>query len=356
MGLLEQIISALERRETVILTTIVRTIGSTPAPALSRMLVSPAGMVLAGSVGGGCIENDIREAAVQVGRAGQPRFLSFGFHEEHAEIGPVCGGSIDLLIEPLTQAELPIYRSLRRTIDEGVDAVIFTRFDREGNRVSKNVLTGLENDRALVREMAEAGVDLGALMKESVLHAQGLRQPIRDGEILLEPFSSWPELVIFGGGHVGRAISRAAALAGFRVTIVDDRESFANAERFPEAERIIVTPFDRISDTVPIRPSSYLIIVTRAHQYDEIVLEQVLQKAAHYVGMIGSKRKVALTYEHLRDRGISVEELSRVYAPIGIDIGAATIEEIGISVVAELIHVRRKASGPLRHLKLPASF
>ncbi len=130
-------------------------------------------------------------------------------------------------------------------------------------------------------------------------------------------------------------------MTGFRVTIVDDRPEYANAERFPEADATLAMDFVEAVRQIEIKPSTYIVIVTRGHRSDEEILSLIISSPAKYIGMIGSRRKVLTTYEHLAKRGVSVELLKRVHSPIGLEIGAATAEEIGISVAAQLIAVRR---------------
>jgi xanthine dehydrogenase accessory factor len=172
---------------------------------------------------------------------------------------------------------------------------------------------------------------------------------IEGGELILEPVAGQPQLIIFGGGHVSKSIARAASLAGFRVTVVDDRREYANPARFPEASQTLAVEFYDAFNHLTVKHSTYIVIVTRGHRSDEEVLEQAVKTPAKYIGMIGSRRKVLTTYEHLVERGVPVEALMRVHAPMGIEIGAVTTEEIGISVVAQLINVRRGGELPLRH-------
>jgi xanthine dehydrogenase accessory factor len=163
-------------------------------------------------------------------------------------------------------------------------------------------------------------------------------------EIFVEPILPQPVLYIFGGGHVSMALAQSAHTAGFAVGIVDDRESFANAERFPMAHEIY-TKYEDAFEKLKPNSSSYLVIVTRGHRDDMRVLGWAAKTDARYIGMIGSKRKVLSVYEALEREGISIEKLARVHAPVGLEIGALTPEEIAISITAELIAVRRHAVG-----------
>lgn len=164
-------------------------------------------------------------------------------------------------------------------------------------------------------------------------------QPICGGtmEVLIEPIIVKPTLYIMGAGHVGQALAKIGKTIGFRVVVVDDREEFANREKFPDADEIRVLDFDKVADEIKVNQSSYIVIVTRGHQHDKKVLEAFIRSKAKYIGMIGSKRKVKEVFQSLLDDGIEKELLDRVYAPIGLDIGAQTPSEIVVSIMAEII-------------------
>ncbi len=171
-------------------------------------------------------------------------------------------------------------------------------------------------------------------------------------EVFVEPILPQPVLYIFGGGHVSIALAEAAHAAGFDIGLVDDREAFANAARFPMA-REIYTSYEEAFEKLKPNASTYMVIVTRGHKDDMRVLGWAANTEARYVGMIGSKRKVFSVYEALEKEGIAPEKLDRVYAPVGLEIGALTPAEIAISITAELIAVRRHAAGA-RHKSVQA--
>ena len=160
-------------------------------------------------------------------------------------------------------------------------------------------------------------------------------------EIFVELVIPIPEMIIFGAGHISRQVSRIATIAGFRTTIVDNRPVYANAERFPEAEKIFSESFEEAFQAIVPGENTYLVIVTRGHQEDENVLRWAVNTNARYVGMIGSKRKVRTIAEHLAAEGIPQERIERAHMPIGLDVGAVTPEEIAVSIVAEAIQFRR---------------
>ena len=159
-------------------------------------------------------------------------------------------------------------------------------------------------------------------------------------EVLLEPIFSEPTVYLFGAGHVSQQIAPLAKRVQFKVVVIDDREMFANRERFPEADEVIVSEFETCFEQLQIDDSSYIVIVTRGHLYDGFVLEQAVKTDARYIGMIGSKKKIHILYQNLMKKGIPKETLDRVYAPIGLDINSETPEEIAVSIVAQLIKVR----------------
>jgi xanthine dehydrogenase accessory factor len=173
-------------------------------------------------------------------------------------------------------------------------------------------------------------------------------------EVFVEPILPQPVVVLFGGGHVSTAVAKAAQAAGFGVSVVDDREAFANAQRFPMAQEIF-TNYDAAFEKLRPIGSTYLVIVTRGHKEDMRVLAWAVRTPARYVGMIGSKRKVLSVYKALEKEGYRMTEFERVYAPMGLDIGALSPEEIALSIVAELVAVRRNAeSAGHKKLKLEA--
>jgi len=178
--------------------------------------------------------------------------------------------------------------------------------------------------------------------------------PICGGEmeVFVEPILPRPVAFIFGGGHVGKSISQVANLAGFATVIVDDREEFANRRRFPEADEVFATAYEEVFSKLPINESSFLIIVTRGHKDDLRVLRLAVGSPAKYVAMIGSRRKVAEIVRALENEGLPRMALERIYAPMGLAIGAVTPEEIAVSVVAEMIAVRRNAGSNWRALSM----
>ena len=163
-------------------------------------------------------------------------------------------------------------------------------------------------------------------------------------QVMLEVHERPATLLIIGAGHVGKALATIGDMCGFSVEVIDDRPEFANAERFPEADRITCGRFEEVLDGYPIDANTYVVCVTRGHKHDETSLRLVAPTDAAYVGMIGSKRRVGAVLQHLVEDGVDPRAVERVYTPIGLDIGAETAEEIAVSIMAEIIRARRGGS------------
>ena len=173
-----------------------------------------------------------------------------------------------------------------------------------------------------------------------------------DGRLMLEVFEAPGRLLIVGGGHVGLALATIGSTLGFQVTVVDDREEFANRERFPMAAEVIAGEVDEVLDKLAIDGRTYAVMVSRGHQVDELALRRTIGRGAAYVGMIGSRRRTGTVLQHLAEEGVPAEDLEVVRTPIGLDIGAETPEEIALAILAEMVMMQRGGSGlPMREVK-----
>jgi xanthine dehydrogenase accessory factor len=264
MDIYEEIVRLRQEGRRAALATIVNVRGSIPSFATAKMLVRDDGTIL-GTIGGGCVEAEVWQAAREVIDTEKPRTLSFDLnHDPKFNTGLVCGGSLEVFVEPVLPPSL---------------------------------------------------------------------------------------LYLFGAGHVSLNVYKVARISGFEVIVVDDRETYANRERFPEARDIFADDFDKVLAQLAPPESAFLVIATRGHHDDMRVLRWAVGTPARYVGMIGSRRKVATIYRQLEKEGIAPESLERVHAPVGLDIGAVTPEEIAVAVVAEMIAIRRKAQAALPHMR-----
>jgi xanthine dehydrogenase accessory factor len=240
------------------LATIVQVNGSIPSFESAKMLVREDGSIV-GTVGGGCVEAEVWNAAREVLETEKSKHLNFSLGEDAAyDNGLICGGQLSVFVEPV----IPV-----------------------------------------------------------------------------------PKAFIFGAGHVSKSISKIAAVAGFGTVVIDNREQFANRERFPEADAIFAEEYEEIFPKLNVNSSSYLVIVTRGHRDDMRVLRWAVGTPARYIAMIGSKRKTIAVVKELEKEGIPREAFANLYAPMGLEIGAVTPEEIAVSVVAEMVAVRRQPGG-----------
>ena len=263
MDLYEEIVRLRQAGHRGAVATIVNVRGSIPSFKTAKMLVRDDGSIV-GTIGGGCVEAEVWQAAREVMESEKPRTLTFDLNQDPKyDTGLVCGGTLEIFVEPI-----------------------------------------------------------------------------------LPP----ADLYIFGAGHVAASLYQVARIAGFDVTVIDDRETYANRERFPEAHQVIAEDFEKAMAQVTPNESSYVVIVTRGHRDDMRVLRWAVNTSARYIAMIGSKRKTIGVLKELEKEGIPRSAFERVYAPMGLEIGAVSPEEIAISVGAEMIAMRRDPEGTWRSL------
>ncbi len=202
-------------------------------------------------------------------------------------------------------------------------------------------------EEAVAEDSREAITRLPRIQVESLHYSADGSRAERDGEVevMIEVTESPVSLLVVGGGHIGQSLAAIGSEAGFLVAVLDDREAFANEERFPSADRVICGDITEELERYAIDSSTYIVLVSRGHKQDEAGLRVVVASDAAYVGMIGSKRRVSTVLTHMAREGIPRDALERVHTPIGLDIGAETPEEIAVSIVAEIIAMRRGGSG-----------
>jgi len=305
--------------------TIVRRLGAAPREAGAKMLVADDGRIY-GSIGGGCMEADVYEEAKRVITLGLPKIVKFRLDAREVEDeGMLCGGNVDILLEPLLERHREIYTKIGTERRRGL---IVTKIDRAYSK------TFVEKDGQTCGDplpLPLEDLEPRLRIKEILV--------LEDGTIL-EPVAFPSHLYVFGAGHISVFIAKVAKMVDFEVTVIDDREEFASRERFPDATHVIARPFEEVLGEMTLSENDYVVIVTRGHKYDAFVLEKVLGGRARYIGMIGSKRKVRAVFDYLLRKGFCEAELGKVYAPVGLEIGAETPQEIAVSIVAQLIKVR----------------
>lgn len=325
------ILEHLQAGHTVALATIVDKSGSAPRLPGSKMFVDRDG-TLHGTIGGGKLEFDSAAACREVLENGSSRLLHFDMTKSgpDADADMICGGILAVLVEHLGPDMADMFR-------EAVDCTL-----RGARGVwTVNISDASAPERRFV-DMSDNAQPMPGLDLKSVMRGRSTKILQREHQtFVVDPLPKSGTVVLFGGGHVSRAVADLASGVGFDIMVVDDREEFANSERFPMARKVLVVPeFKNVCDAMGMDEDSFAVIMTRGHAFDRDVLEQVLGTPARYVGMIGSIRKRDATYEQLRQHGITAGDLSRVRCPIGIKIGAETPEEIAVSILAELIAAR----------------
>lgn len=300
--------------------------GSTPRGAGAVMAVFPGGRTL-GTIGGGNVEYEAQRLAAELleREAGDVRRFRF-VQGDAASLGMVCGGDVTVRFQHLSAGDGQVIAALRDLLSAGSRGIWLVLDLREGTLGTA--------DRRGPRQLARVPEDLPALLGS---------RAVSSGDWLAVPLVQAGRVYIFGGGHVSRALVPVIAAAGFRAVVYDDREEFADPALFPQAEEVLLGEFTGIGQRVELTEEDYVVIMTRGHQADYEVLEQTLRSGVRYLGCIGSRRKLAIGRERLLAAGFTEEEYGRVHAPIGLEIGAETPEEIAVSVAAELIAVRAGA-------------
>ncbi len=350
---LKDIYELLASGQKVVLARIIKQAGSTPRSTGTRCLILEDGSIQ-GTVGGGSLEHQVMEKAGEVFNTGESAVIHFQLTgEDAAETEMICGGMADVLLEPVfpgCAAAVEVFRKINALAARGRRGALLTL-------ASEGIGYGDESCRLLIEE---DGARTGGIRDVSGDDDQGFdalllnRKPgLTEFEkggpaIFVEPVKPNDVLYLFGGGHVSTFVASLATMVGFHVVVIDDREEFANKERFPTAGELIVSPYQDVFDQLSLTPSSYIAIITRGHIHDRDVLREALKGSSVYIGMIGSRRKRAIIYQSLMEEGVSNQQLSQVHSPIGMDIGAETPEEIAVSIVGELIRAR----APKRKKKL----
>ncbi len=309
------------------------------------MVIRPTGETL-GSIGGGCGEAEVWQAAMDALKHGRPRLVTLDLTGDVAlDTEMVCGGVMDVFVELWDGQDLQLLQRANKAMDETGRFVLTTAISTEANALRRLVLPSGEAVGTLGDEKLDALVTSGAL--EALRQGKSQTVPGTGGSppIFLEVQVAPPTLLIAGAGHIAVPLARMGAMLGFRVVVLDDRPLFANEERFPEADEVIAAPFAEALAGYPLDGQTYVVLMTRGHAHDLECLVQVIDKPAAYIGMIGSRRRVRGVLDLVRERGLPEELLARVHAPIGLDIGALTPEEIALSVIAEVVKVRRGGTG-----------
>ena len=345
--LYQELLEATENNRLLALATIVATSSSTPQIPGASALFTADGL-LTGTLGGGVMEGDAEKRAVQ---CINDRTSSFYEYELNADIATtecaICGGTATILLDAQPENHAGAFRQLSQSIARRQPGVLATVCSFRAGQLTSIARHWLEADEDNFANLA-APFDA---CREELAHALKAGRPrfvqsapAEKGEKLaffFEPVCPLPQLLIAGAGHIGQALSRLGAMLDFEVTVIDDRPEWANGEKLPDADQLIVRDIGQAMQEAVIHPNTYVVIVTRGHHDDAAALKQCIGSSAAYIGMIGSKRKIELMRSTFLEQGRATSaQFDRVFAPIGLSINSKTVQEIAVSIAAELIDVR----------------
>lgn len=339
------------------LATVIDTSRSAPRPAGATLALHPDGHIV-GNVSGGCVEPAVIQVAEEVLRSGVAQRVRFGYSDDEAlAVGLTCGGEVEVLVRRVDEASLPL-RLLAEALAADVPAVLATVADsRAGSDLvgTSLVLTADGPSGAL------AATPLGQVVALEAAAALGrggvtLRRLGRDGErmgdevsVLIEPFTERPHLVVFGAIDYAAAVASIGRFLGYRVTVCDARGTFATAERFPDADEVVVEWPHRYLARTALDERAAVCVLTHDPKFDVPAIVEALRTPAGYIGVMGSRRTAEDRRRRLREAGVSEEQLDRLRSPIGLALGGRSPQETAVAIAAELVMLRNGASGrPLR--------
>jgi len=338
----------LKEKKQVVLATIIEAKGSTPqVPGASAVFSSER--LLAGTLGGGLLEGDALKRAQDALKRGSSLLYQFDLNADiSSDEESICGGQVRILLDVSPTKHENAFKDLQQSFlrrKHGLLSTWIKEFSGGSISIFRNWIKGNE------KSLANLGKSL-SILKDHIAKALAEERPtlvkmqerqrgVKESLLFLEPVIPLPRLVIAGAGHVGRAVAHLGNFLDFEVTVIDDRPEFANRENIPDADHFIIDEISRAITKFPIGPDTYLVIATRGHHYDAEALRECIASDAAYIGMIGSARKVKMMREKFLERGWAREEqFDRVHSPIGLDIGSKTVEEIALSIAAQLVRVR----------------
>ena len=374
LEVVQQLVESLRQGRPTAYCRLVETRGSTPQKAGAMMLVFADGSQ-AGTLGGGCVEAEVKRRALAILTAGDAEVVSFQLDSDYGwDDGLICGGRMQILVEPLrsevADESANYFRSLGEAILAGGGVTEAVVFDAQASGLPATASYLFDDQERLLATLHAAACSEDQTVEVAAAGPTPARIPKRIAEGL-RPLASRPRpyaghgvayltvlprcrLVIVGGGHVGKAVADLAADLQFDVWVVDDRAEYVAEERFPRAQRRIAGDINTVLPGLEITPDTYCLIVTRGHNHDEQALFHLAERGARYVGLIGSRRKIKMIFDDLLGEGISADSLAKVHAPLGIDIGSQTVPEIAVSICAELVsHRNRSGFVPGRPESIP---
>lgn len=346
--ILHSILEQVRSGSPAVIATVVRSAGSTPQKPGSSALFSQQGL-LAGTVGGGLTENEIQHIAESVLISGDSDHFYFDLDSKQGEPGAICGGATEVLVDANPALHLPALEEMEKALSGHRDGFLLTVVSRKpdrGKSISRYWIGGNSLEtlspalEASLRELIGNHLKQARRFGFTEVNLKTVSLPQIE-MAFLEHIYPRPQLVIVGGGHIGKALAHIGSLLSFEVSVIDDRQEFANKDHIPDADHLVVDKTGSALQEMEIGPDTYIVIVTRGHEHDGEALKACIKSDAAYIGMIGSKNKVGIIKKQFLDEGwASTDQWSAIYAPIGLDIGSKTVQEIAISIAAQLVEVR----------------
>ena len=335
----------------IALVTVTRTEGSTPQKPGSSAIFNQNGLIT-GTVGGGVLEGKVQMIAKEALQSKNPDLHLFMLDNSISNgEDALCGGKISVMIDPFLSKHIPAFKALRKSAEARIPGVLMTLIIKtEGDNIQINRFWITESDRDIIpRELLPfvepeirsliSGSDSYDFREIKLPDRRETPSPI----LFLEPVIPLPRLIIAGAGHIGKALSQIGSMLDFEITVIDDRPEFANPENIPYASHFITDDIGRAITRIDKGTDTYIVIVTRGHRDDGNVLKACISSDASYIGMIGSKNKVALMRREFIENGWATQEQwDKIFAPVGVDIKSKTVEEIAVSIAAQLVQVKNK--------------
>lgn len=338
--------STLENENGVALCTIIERRGSVPREIGARMLVRKDGSII-GTIGGGIGEHEVIKAAQETIEKKQSCLLDFSLAgEQGLDSAAICGGHFTVFISYWSKADdCTLATAVAITLQGGKAHYLIESLPPEKSDKMERGLLDPEGRKVTGTPFAPSIVPVTDTSRTGKTTTSVKQVSIDNKEFLLSEITLPPQMVIFGGGHLALPLAEMASWCRFSVTVVDDRSEFSDPKRFPTADKVVTAPMEAILELYTPGPSTYLVLITREHKHDYILLKQLLGTEYAYLGMIGSRRRTKQVKQRLIDEGFNNDEIKQLYSPIGLSIGAQTPAEISISIMAEIIekrHSRKK--------------
>jgi len=339
----------LKEKTPLALATIIDTQGSTPQVTGASALFSSKGL-LEGTLGGGLLEADAQKEAIRALKEKTSGLFQFSLRDDISDEGAICGGDVRILIDTTPDKYREAFHVLNQSLEQQKPGILATFISELPERKASLLRLWIEKkekyDTALEKYFSFFQDEIDGVflkgqpkllkIRESIFPEKGI-----NNLLFLDPVFPLPQLVIAGAGHIGQALSHLGSLLSFDVTVIDDRSGYANRERLPDADHIVVKDIGQAIRDFRISSDTFVVIVTRGHQHDAEALRQCISSDAAYIGMIGSIRKIELMRKKFLEEGwATLRQFNRVHAPIGININSKTVEEIVVSIAAQLVQVR----------------